>query len=221
MTQYLQPTYFLDFERSVVRNFAEQNCTPTDSPKKKAVDLYYAVRDQIKYDPYDIQPERPRMQASAILQKGSGYCVAKAVVLAAVARQQGIPTRLGFADVTNHISTRKLREIMKSDLFIFHGYTEFLLDEKWVKATPAFNLSLCSRFHVRPLEFDGDQDSLFHEFDTLGQKHMEYMNDHGHFDDLPFELIFSAYAKQYPGMFARFKSLKASDFSREAEEENL
>jgi transglutaminase-like putative cysteine protease len=150
----------------------------------------------------------------------SGYCVAKAVLLAAVFRQQNIPARLGFADVTNHLSTRKLQEIMGTDLFIYHGYTEVFLNKKWVKTTPAFNLSLCMRFNVKPLEFDGKHDSLFHEFDILGQKHMEYIFDHGNFADLPFERIFSAYENKYPGMFERFKALYNNNFSKEAEEEN-
>ena len=154
-----------------------------------------------------------------MVKKGSGYCVAKAVLLAAAARQQSIPARLGFADVTNHLSTPKLRQIMKSDIFIYHGYTELFLNENWVKATPAFNLSLCSRFNVKPLEFDGINDSLFHEYDTLGQKHMEYLDDHGHFADLPFDRIFDAYEKQYPGILASFRSLNNNDFTEEAAQE--
>ncbi len=217
---YLQTTYFLDFENPVVGNFAEKHCDTSAEPRTKAVQLYYAVRDKITYDPYDLQPDRSTLRASSVIRKGVGYCVAKAVLLAALARQQGIPARLGFADVTNHLSTTKLRRVMESDVFVYHGYTELYLQEKWVKATPAFNLSLCTRFNVRPLEFDGVNDSLFHEFDLHGQKHMEYMADHGHFEDLPFNRMFKAYEQQYPGMFERFRNLKETDFSREAEEEN-
>ena len=221
--EYLRPTYFIDFDNPLVAAFAKNNCDPAASQKEKAVQLYYSVRDTIKYDPYDLQPERNSLQASSVLQKMSGYCVAKAVLLAALLRQQSIPARLGFADVTNHLSTRKLREIMHTDLFIYHGYTEVFLNKKWVKATPAFNLSLCQRFNVKPLEFDGNQDSLFHEFDTLGHRHMEYISDHGNFADLPFERIFAAYEKQYPNMFKRFKELSNTNdtnFAKEAEEEH-
>jgi hypothetical protein len=109
---------------------------------------------------------------------------------------------------------------MGSNLFIYHGYTEIFLNGAWVKATPAFNLSLCRRFHVNPLEFDGVHDSLFHEFDASGHRHMEYMRDHGTFADLPFEQIFTAYEKQYPDMFQRLQTLPTKNFPREAEEEN-
>jgi transglutaminase-like putative cysteine protease len=218
--KYLRPTYFIDFDNPLVIAFTENNCDPSASRKDKAIQLYYAIRDNIIYDPYDLQPERNSLQASSVVKKMSGYCVAKAVLLAAVYRQQNIPARLGFADVTNHLSTRKLREIMGTDLFIYHGYTEVFLNEKWVKATPAFNLSLCQRFNVKSLEFDGNQDSLFHEFDSRGQKHMENVFDHGYFADLPFARIFTAYEEKYPGMFERFKAPSNNNFSKEAEEDN-
>lgn len=216
---YLRATAFIDFNTPEVRDFAERVCLGMEnsSLKEKAVRLYYAVRDEIRYDPYDLQHSPEALKASSVIRKGSGYCVAKAVVLAAVARQQGIPSRIGFADVRNHLSTARLRELMGTDLFVYHGYTELLLADKWVKATPAFNLSLCERFQVKPLEFDGEDDSIFHEFNAVGQRHMQYVNDHGTFSDLPFEEIFTAYRKQYPAMFAGSTQIHASDFHAEAE----
>jgi transglutaminase-like putative cysteine protease len=217
---YLKNTSFLDYDRQEVREFAEcasRTCRDGSS-KEKAIRLYYAVRDEIRYDPFDLCYSPEAMKASTVIKKGSGYCVAKAVVLAALGRQQGIPSRLGFADVRNHLSTARLRQLMGTDLFVYHGYTEFFLEGKWVKATPAFNLSLCQRFQVRPLEFNGEDDSIFHEFNAEGKKHMQYVMDHGSFADLPFEKIFAAYRKQYPLMFDRPGSVSAGDFHAEAGE---
>ena len=218
---YLRPTSFIDFDNPTVRDFAERVCQNMGnrSRKEKAIKLYYAVRDEIRYDPYDMQFSPEALKASTVIRKGSGYCVAKAVVLAAVARQQGIPSRIGFADVRNHLSTARLRELMGTDLFVYHGYTELFLADKWVKATPAFNLALCERFQVKPLEFDGEDDSIFHEFNAVGQRHMQYVTDHGTFADLPFDEIFAAYRKQYPAMFAGSVRFQASDFHAEAEME--
>lgn len=218
-SQYLQPTFFLDFDHAKVADFAGAVCQSAMTATEKAVALYYAVRDQIRYDPYDLRYSQSAMKASAILAQQSGYCVAKAVLLAAVGRQQGIPCRLGFADVTNHLSTARLREMMGTDLFIYHGYTEMHLSDKWVKATPAFNLSLCTRFAVLPLEFDGTQDSIFHAYDAHGQKHMEYVRDHGHFADLPFARIFAAYGHTYPKFFEHFGKGQVHDFAADAEKE--
>lgn len=217
MQQYLKPTFFLDYNSENVAEFARATCAGRKTPVEKAIALYYRVRDHIKYDPYDLQYSRNAMKASTVLLKGSGYCVAKAILLAAAGRSQGIPCRLGFADVVNHLSSPKLRQKMQSDLFVYHGYTELYLNNHWLKATPAFNLSLCTRFQVKPLEFDGTQDSIFHEFDSKGRKHMEYVKDRGTFDDLPFERLFSGYQKTYPDFLENFGTGKTSDFEEEME----
>ena len=221
MDRYLRPTAFIDSQSPEVTAFAQRVCCrPDASHKEKAVSLYYAVRDEIRYDPYDLQYSPEALKASTVISKGSGYCVAKAVVLAAVGRQQGIPSRLGFADVRNHLSTTRLRQLMGTDVFLYHGYTEFFLEGKWVKATPAFNLLLCQRFQVRPLEFNGEDDSIFHECNMLGQQHMHYIRDHGSFADLPFEEIFKAYRQAYPSMFERLAKGDSADFHQEAEKES-
>ena len=218
--KYLLPTYFLDSTHPVVEEFARRICKGIGTKKEQAIHLYYAVRDEIRYDPYDLSPDRETFKASSVLKKGSGYCVAKAIALAALGRNQGIPSRLGFADVRNHLSTSRLREVMQNDTFYYHGYTEFFVEDRWVKATPAFNLSLCRRFKVKPLEFDGVNDSIFHEFNEENKKHMEYLRDHGSFSDLPFTEIFTCYYQQYPAMFDRSGNVTdAGDFHKEAEEE--
>lgn len=217
---YLQATEFLDFDHPQVAAFADATAAESHTPVDKAVALYYAVRDQIRYDPYDLRHSRQAMRASAVLAKGSGYCVAKAVLLAALARRQGIPCRLGFADVTNHLSTKRLRDKMGTDLFVFHGYVELWLNQRWVKATPAFNLSLCEKFSVLPLEFDGSCDSIFHPFDREGRRHMEYVQERGTFTDLPFDLMFSVYAATYPLFFEHFGNSQGGDFAGEAADEN-
>ncbi|WP_240191665.1 transglutaminase-like domain-containing protein [Desulfoprunum benzoelyticum] len=216
---YLAATAFVDHDHPVVVAFAERVCAGhgNDTPIDRAVRLYYAVRDEIRYDPYSLQYSIDALTASAVITRGYGYCVAKAVVLAAVARQQGIPARLGFADVRNHLTTARLRQVMGTDLFVYHGYTELYLEGKWVKATPAFNLSLCQRFQVQPLEFDGRNDSIFHEFNTVGQRHMEYIHDYGSFADLPFEEMFVSYRSHYPLLFAGRREGDPADFHREAE----
>lgn len=96
---------------------------------------------------------------------------------------------------------------MKSDIFVFHGYAEILLEGKWVKATPAFNKSLCDRAGILPLEFDGEHDSIFHPFDKSGNKHMEYLHDYGSFDDLPFDRMIDEYDIHYPHLQVKDKKV--------------
>jgi len=194
--KYLQPTAFIDSDNTAIIGFAEDVVGVEKSQRKQAIKLYYAVRDDIRYDPYRIQFTTNGLKASTTLAQGYGYCVAKAVLLTAVGRVAGIPSRLGFADVKNHLSSEKLKQMMQSDVFAWHGYTEFYLDGKWVKATPAFNKSLCDKTGIKPLEFDGINDSIFHEFDQAGNRHMEYLKDHGQFDDLPFQKILDSFKEK-------------------------
>ena len=140
------------------------------------------------------------MTASRTLENGYGFCVPKAVALAAACRAAGIPAALGFADVRNHLSTPRLTEIMNGDVFYHHGYTSIFLDGRWVKATPAFNKDLCDKAGLNPLEFDGKSDSIFHEFDRAGQRHMEYLAHHGEVADLPFDTFVNVMSSRYPGL---------------------
>tara|TARA_B110000008_G_scaffold116240_1_gene119019 strand:- start:15806 stop:16489 length:684 start_codon:yes stop_codon:yes gene_type:complete len=194
----LKPTDFIDSDNDAIIHFTNRVIGTEQDPKQQAIKLYYAVRDDIRYDPYQIQFTPQGLKASTTLAQGYGYCVAKAVLLAAVGRAAGIPSRVGFSDVKNHLSSEKLKKIMQSDIFVWHGYTEFYLDDTWVKATPAFNKLLCDKAGIKPLEFDGVNDSVFHEFDQAGNQHMEYLYEHGHFDDLPFDEIVNAYKQHYP-----------------------
>jgi transglutaminase-like putative cysteine protease len=219
MEEYLHSTYYIDSDHPAIMAFAEQHGQSGKTEMEKAVAIYYAVRDKLRYNPYSIEPKKESMKASTILLRGYGYCVAKAVVLTACLRSQKIPARLGFADVQNHLNTERLRSLMGTDVFVYHGYTEIFLNGKWVKATPAFNLELCTNFNVKPLEFDGTKDSIFHPFDTSGHRHMEYVKDHGTFADLPWDIILAESMKQYPLYFENLE-VRSKDFSAEALKEN-
>jgi transglutaminase-like putative cysteine protease len=168
-----------------------------EDPIGKAVKIYYAVRDGIWYDPYSpfYLPEHYR--ASNVLKNGRGYCVPKASLLCALGRACGIPSRIGFADVRNHLATKQLIEFFGCDLFVYHGFVEFYLEDKWVKATPAFNLELCQKHKVDPLEFNGHEDSLFHEYNQEKKLFMEYVTFHGTYEDVPLEAILRAWEEVY------------------------
>ena len=209
---WLRATDVLDADHPAVRAFAAAACGDAVAPTDRAVRLYYAVRDGLLYDPYSADVSVAGLRASVVLERGRGYCVAKAGVLAAVARAAGIPARPGFADVRNHLATPRLLEMMGTDVFHYHGYTELLLDGRWVKATPAFNLSLCERFGVEPLEFDGRSDSIFHPFDVSGRQHMEYLVDRGPRDDMPVDELRDAMRRFYP----KIHGPAGGDFAAEA-----
>jgi transglutaminase-like putative cysteine protease len=213
----LGATTLLDADHPDVRAFAANAIGDATDDVTRAVRLYYAVRDGLRYDPYALEFTPDGFRASAVLARRRGYCVTKAGVLAAAARSIGIPARLGFADVRNHLATERLRQTMGTDVFYYHGYTELWLEDGWRKATPAFNLELCQRFRVNALEFDGRSDSIFQPYDADGRRHMEYLHDRGSRADMPLDEIREAMARLYPGLAGTATS---GDFDAEAAAEH-
>lgn len=197
---YLRPTSFIDSDNPQVREYAYAKTTAAKSDREKVVDLYLAVRDEILYDPYHLILIPEEISASLTLQRGRGYCIEKSLLLAALGRIHNIPSRLGFSIVQNHLSTRKFVEMLRTDKFVFHGYNEFWVDGKWVKCTPAFNKSLCEKFGTSALDFDGEHDSIFQEYNG-GKKYMNYLHEYGTFDDFPFELFVQELKVHYPHLF--------------------
>ncbi|MEN6475884.1 MAG: transglutaminase family protein [Syntrophaceae bacterium] len=218
---FLEPTAYIESSHPSIVRFAQAATQNTATTREKAIKLYYSVRDGIRYNPYCTSLTKAHYRASYVLQAGQGFCVQKAILLAAAARAADVPCRLGYAIVKNHLATQKLIEIMQTDLFVFHGYTVFLIDGAWIKATPAFDLALCEKFGVIPLEFDGRADSLFHPYDRAGKRHMEYVHDYGLFDDFPFETMCAEFKHYYPRMYAQLAQLgdssaaQGSDFRSE------
>jgi len=214
--EFLRPRRYIDSDHPAIASFAARVTRGVSEATDKAVRLYYAVRDEILYDPYVRYGELDAYRASAVLARGRGYCVGKAALLAASARAQGIPARIAFADVRNHLATPRLLALTGSDVFIYHGIAELHLDGRWIKATPTFNLSLCEKFHIKPLEFDGSSDAILHPYDRDGRRHMEYLAEHGAFADVPAEEVRAAMRKAYPRLYA-LKRGPRGDFAREAE----
>jgi transglutaminase-like putative cysteine protease len=196
--KYLSPTAIIDSDNQTIIDYAAGALKNTDGdPISKAIKLYYTVRDVIWYDPYlpFFRPEHYR--AGNVLKKGRAFCVGKASLLCALGRVCGIPSRVGFATVRNHLATKQLLEFLGSDLFVYHGFVEFYLDDKWVKATPAFNIELCRKHKVIPLEFNGREDSIFHPYNSEKKQFMEYVDDHGTYADIPVDEIVIGWEKIY------------------------
>lgn len=199
--EYLTETVYIDARHSSVRAFAERAVGDATTDQERVSRLFTAVRDEIRYDPYQLSYDPWDYVASNVISRGVAYCIPKAVLLAATARSLGIPARLGFSDVKNHLQSPKLAERMGgTDIFMFHGYTELQVDGAWRKATPAFNIELCERFGVPPLEFDGSSDALLHPFAADGSAYMEYIRDRGVYADLPLASILKVFAAEYPGL---------------------
>ena len=220
---YLTPTSIIDSDHESVQDYARKIIEDSLDPVDRAVKLYLAVRDGIRYDPYSPFYLAEHYRASNILKRGRSYCVPKASLLCALGRACGLPSRIGFATVRNHLTTKQLLDFMGSDLFVYHGFVEFYLEGKWVKATPAFNRELCLKHQVPPLEFDGHEDSLFQPYNIQNQKFMEYVEYHGTYADVPVATIVSAWERTYGKdrvqrwirMFEEHGKISLGEFDRE------
>jgi transglutaminase-like putative cysteine protease len=219
---YMQPTEFFDFDQDSVRSFTSQAVEEASSVKDKAIKLFYAVRDTIRYDPYSISLEPEPYKASSVLAAGRGYCLPKANLLIACARSVGIPAGIGLSDVYNHLCTERLRRMMGGKkLFLHHGYAVMHIDGVWLKAAPAFNIELCDKFDVLPTEFDGESDALFQPYDAKGRHHMEYDADHGVWSDFPLDRVATDFSDYYPTSIYDADARAAVDAEIESEKNSF
>ena len=202
MDQFLTAGAFVDSDSPQVIAFAKKVAAGARDQRDAALRLYTAIRDGITYDPYVDLANPANYRASSVLAAGRAFCIGKSALLAACARVVGIPARVGYADVRNHLTSPRFYEKAKTDRFIWHSYSELYLSGRWVKATPAFDRALCDRLGLKTLEFDGETDSLLQPFDRAGRRHMEYLNDRGAFADVPFETIQADFVKNYPGLMS-------------------
>ncbi|MBT4491757.1 MAG: transglutaminase family protein, partial [Gammaproteobacteria bacterium] len=194
---WLAPTSFIDYDNDAVKTFADTAVGDTTEQIEVASLLFHAVRDGIRYNPWVAAFEPAAYRASNVAASDQNWCIPKSVLFVACARYKGIPARLGFADVRNHLTSEKLSETMGTDLFYWHGYAELFLNDRWAKLSTAFNIELCQKLGTKVLEFDPVNDSLMHPYDQSGNRHMEYVNQRGTFDDLPLDDILSTFNDVY------------------------
>lgn len=209
MEEYVKETFFLDYHNPAYTNFTT-NIPAHCSKKDTAVSLYYLVRDFFIYDPYHLDLRHHALKGSHLLQKNRAWCVEKSIVLAACARKYGIPSRLGYAIVVNHIGVEKLTAYLQRKEIVFHGYVELFIDNKWVKCTPSFDKRICKLTKVPPLDWDGSNDSIFQSYTNEG-KFMEYKKDYGTFNDVPILLMNQEMNTYYPHLFE--SSFETKEFS--------
>lgn len=198
---YLSPTYFFDYESAEIQDLIAEVNLSSLSKKEKAIQLYVKVRDSWRYNPYTLSFSKENYRASEIAKKTKGHCIDKSIILIACLRAVGIPARIHLAKVKNHIGVERLIEKFGSNELTPHGMVDAYINNKWLKLSPTFNTSLCTMLNVNPLDFDGENDSVLQEFNTKGNLFMEYLEDYGHFEDVPIEFMAENAREHYPHIF--------------------
>lgn len=193
-SNFLGPTFFIDCNETIIKNKSRELTADIDESLEKAQRIFYFVRDNIRYNIYSPRSSDSDFKASFVLEEGEGYCVQKAVLLVALARAAGIPARLRFAEIRVLHTAQSIAEKRGSNVFPCHGLTDLYVNSRWVKATPTYDLEYCKKAGIEPVEFDGKSDALLPLFTLNGRPNIEYIQEHGFFDDLPLNLIQKASA---------------------------
>lgn len=203
MQNYLQPGFYTDSDHPEVIAYVQRVTAGKTHATEQLRALFDAVRDDFRYNPYRVILKPYALKASHLLTKDYGYCIEKSNLFVAGARALGIPARLGFANVRNHLATEKLEQYLRTDLLVFHGFAEVFLEDRWVKVTPVFDRALCDKLGVEPLEFDGVNDCIFQQSDKSGKPFMDYVHDHGTFADVPLDAFIAEMRRVYPHLFVQ------------------
>ncbi|THD69790.1 transglutaminase domain-containing protein [Robertkochia marina] len=202
--KYIERTDSFDFDHAQIRKFIDP-LKDLDTDQEKIRQVYLMVRDGWRYNPYHISFQREDFRASTIAERQDGHCIDKAILMVAMLRGVGIPSRLHLAKVTNHMAVDRLIEKLGSDELAPHGMVDVYHKGAWLKASPTFNKELCDKFGVDPVDFDGSADALLQPYDARGEVFMEYLEDYGHFEDVPYEFILNTFKENYPEMYAAYK----------------
>lgn len=201
MEVFLKNTALLDFDNKELSKYALTIAEDAGNPKEKAIAIYEKIRDGWRYNAYNTSLSKEDFKASNIFKRKEAHCVDKAILLTACLRKNNIPARIRFAKVKNHIATEKFEAYMGTNIMVPHGIVELLLNNKWIKVVPAFNKTLCEKLNVEVLEFDGENDAIFQSYDKDKNLFMEYIEDYGHFDDVPHQLFVELLQVNYPKLF--------------------
>lgn len=201
MGTYLRCTVAIDCDAESVASKARELTEGLETAGERVAALFYFVRDRIKHNPYAPGLVLGEYKASGTMERGNGHCHHKAILLVALGRAAGIPSRLGFVDMRDHLVSANFREVMGGDnRFPFHGYAELFVGGRWVHLSPAYDADVCRKNRFVPVEFDGVNDAKDSPRNQDGDPHIEHIRDHGPYDDYPMEEIHSYYREWWPKM---------------------
>ncbi|MEA2028794.1 MAG: transglutaminase family protein [Campylobacterota bacterium] len=112
MKAFLQESNIIDFSHPTIAKLAQALAVGCESDEQVAKACFEYVRDEIRHSG-DHQDPITTLKASEVLEHGTGWCYAKAILLAALLRANGIP--IGFC--YQRLSCSEYKE----DIYCLHG----------------------------------------------------------------------------------------------------
>lgn len=202
---YTEKTYYFDYDHPKIQELI--SAFRTQSTQKQIKGLYLKIRDGWRYSPFKIGLTKAHYISSKIADYSEAHCIDKAILYISCLRALNIPARLHLAKVSNHIATERLEEKLGTNELAPHGLVDIYYNGKWVKCSPAFNKELCQLYQVEALDFDGTKDMILQEYNKNDEKFMSYLEDYGHFEDVPFDKILTIFKTNFPQTYEQFKDL--------------
>ena len=198
----LSPSFFIDSQSDSILKITNTLKDGYTDPVNLVINIFNYVRDKINYSiDMSLYTSPDDFIASITLERKKGFCIPKAILLVTLLRTVGLPSRLHFADIINHRSPDYLQELMGTNIFYFHGYTEVFLDNHWWKLTPSFDKKLCQKHDYPLCVFTGSNDATLSPRDLNENLFIEYINDRGIYTDFPFSEMIRVFQKYYQGHF--------------------
>lgn len=185
----LHPTFYLDSDHPLLLETVRRLTAGSKTPNETIQRIFLFIRDKIPYNMYAVSGNAEYYKASKILEMGNGYCIQKAILFTAMGRAAGIPSKLVLVAIRNHLTPPDVVKLLGGNLFFPHAYSQFLLDDRWVNVAATYDRPLCERIGAAVPDFDGHTDTLLPKTDLLGRPFIEYVDDYGSFDDLPWDFI--------------------------------
>lgn len=121
---FLQENKYIDFSSQIIQRKSHELFRDLTSNVEKAKIAFEYVRDQIPHS-FDIKAAIITSKASDVLKYKTGICHAKANLLAALLRTQGIPTGMCFQHITLAADD--------SMGYCVHCFNAIFINNKWIK----------------------------------------------------------------------------------------
>jgi hypothetical protein len=212
IADFLVPTEFVDSDHAAIKEVVSMLHLHDLAPRERASTAFRFVRDEIIYK-FGAKERRDCYVASNILKGRTGFCIQKAILLAALGRAAAIPTALVYCDYREQTLHPSMVKTIGTDTMYYHGYVAFHLDGEWRSADATFSPDIAEKNNYVLVQFDGTGDGLLSPVTTDGKPHAEYLRTHGFFVDFPFEQMLKVVYDQYKD--AGEEALLALGFGRD------
>ncbi len=197
LEQFLKPAPGIQSDHPEVIALAERIAGQAQSVSERAERLFNFVRDNIRYSVMVPVSRLEDYLALSTLARGRGYCVQKSALLCALARTQGIPCRLSFADIRNQLLHGQLAQDIPDGVIYYHCFVEWRLGGRWIKSTPSFDRALSQEKGWRLVEFSPRAHAMLPDSDLAGRPHVSYLRYHGWRLGVPLDEFLATMKEKY------------------------